>query len=155
MQNAMRLLWALILVASGSFACAYTIDVQERCASQARAAFQELENENKEKYNPSTLVRNIASNYQNHYNSELDRCLLLIKRVFILPLATNLSDQQRQMILVDANERRPYATFVETQLATETRARIDKCELEPHIHQKAACLTRNDFDAFVATYLEQ
>jgi hypothetical protein len=123
--------------------------------AQLRPAFQELENENREKYNPSTLVQNIASKYQNHYNTKLDRCLLLIRRVLVLPLATNLSDQQRQMILIDANEKRPYATFVETQLATEMRPRIDKCELAPDIRLKMACSARNDFDAFVARYLEQ
>ena len=155
MRNALRLFGVLIFAFSGPLAKAHTLDLQERCASQARAAFRELENDNSEKYNSSTLVQKIPSKYQNHYNKKLDRCLLLIDRIMVLPLSKNLSDQQRQSILVDANERRPYATLIETQLATEPRARLDMCELAPQIRMKTACSVRSDFDAFVATYMEQ
>jgi hypothetical protein len=144
------------LVACGStMARSQSLDVQERCASDARKAFQELEDENKAKYNQSTLIDKGGSDYQSHYNTKLGRCLMLINRRSVLPLATNLSDQQRQSVLVDANERRYYANYIETQLAVETKPKIDMCELMPGMRRKIACTTREEFDAFAATYLEQ
>jgi hypothetical protein len=142
-------------VACGTVARSQSLDVQERCASEARKAFHELEDENKAKYNESTLVDKGASDYQSHYNKKLDRCLMLINRRSVLPLSTNLSDQQRQSVLVDANERRYYASYVETQLAAETKSKIDTCELIPGMRRKSVCTTREEFDAFAATYLER
>jgi hypothetical protein len=142
-------------VACGTMARAETLDVQERCASKARKAFQELEDENKARYNQSTLTHEAVSDYQNHYNRKLDRCLMLINRRSVLPLSANLSDQQRQSVLVDANERRYYANYIETQLAAETKPKIDMCELMPGMRRKTVCTTREEFDAFAATYLEQ
>jgi hypothetical protein len=142
-------------VVGGTMARAHSLDVQERCASEARKAFQELEDENLARYDPSTLLHKGVSDYQSHYNTKLDRCLMLINRRSVLPLATNLSDQQRQSVLVDANERRTYANYIETQLAVETKPKIGLCELTPGLRQKTACTTREEFDAFAATYLEQ
>jgi hypothetical protein len=149
------LLFALAQLAWGPAAHAGSLDLQERCKSDASRTFQELEDENNAKYDPSTLVRRPVSDHQNHYNAKLDRCLLLIQRRAVLPLATNLSNQMRQSILIDANERRTYALYVETQLAEETKSKIEKCELRPGMRLKMACTTRGQFDAFVATYLEE
>ena len=144
----------LSFVASGTTARSESLDVQERCAAQARKAFQELEDENRSKYNQSTLIHDGTSDYQSHYNRKLDRCLMLISRRSVLPLAADLSDQRRQSVLVDANERRYYANYVETQLAAETTPKIETCELLPGIRRKTACSTRAELDAFAATYLE-
>jgi hypothetical protein len=141
-------------VACGTTARSESLGVQERCAADARKAFQELEDENRSKYNQSTLIQGGASDYQSHYNSKLDRCLILINRRSVLPLATDLSDQQRQSVLIDANERRYYGNYVETQLAADTKPRIDTCELMPGMRRKSVCTTRAEFDAFAATYLE-
>ena len=142
------------LVASGAMARAQSLGIQEQCASQARKAFLELEDENKARHNQSTSIHDGASDYQSHYNRKLDRCLILISRRSVLPLATDLSDQQRQSVLVDANERRYYANYVETQLATETKPKIETCELMPGMRHKTVCATRAEFDAFAASYLE-
>jgi hypothetical protein len=158
-ERVMRKIIALFVVmgfvACGTMARSQSLDVQEQCASEARRAFQELEDENKAKYNQSTLIHEGVSDYQNHYNTKLDRCLMLINRRSVLPLSANLSDQQRQSALVDANERRYYANYVETQLAAETKPKIEMCELMPGMRQKTVCTTRAEFDAFAATYLEQ
>ena len=143
------------LVACGTIARSQSLDVQERCASQARKAFQELEEVNRAEYSQSTLIRKGVSDYQSHYNTKLDRCLMLIHRRSFVPLSANLSDQQRQSVLVDANERRYYAIYVETQLAVESKPRVDVCELVPGMRLKTVCKTRDEFDAFVATYIEQ
>jgi hypothetical protein len=114
-----------------------------------------LQDENDAKYNPSTLIQKSVDNFQSHYNAKLNRCLLLINRVSVMPLATNLSNQQRQSVLVDANERRYYATYIETQLAEETKPKIERCELRPTMRSRTVCSTRDEFDAFVAAYLEE
>jgi hypothetical protein len=144
----------MVFVACGTIAHSQSLDVQERCASQARKAFQEQEDENRARSNQSTLIQKGVSNYQSHYHTKLDRCLMLIDRRSFVPLSTNLSDQQRQSVLVDANERRHYAIYIETQLAVETKPRIDLCELVPGMRLKTVCKTREEFDAFVATYME-
>ena len=142
-------------VACGTIARSQSLDVQERCASQARRAFQDLENENRAEYNQSTSIHGGVSDYQSHYNTKLDRCLVLIHRKSFIPLSSNLSDQQRQSFLLDANERRYYAIYIETQLAAEPQPKLDKCELAPGMRLKSACKTRDEFDAFVATYMEE
>jgi hypothetical protein len=142
-------------VACGAIASAQSLDVQEQCASQARKAFQELENENRAEYKQSASMQRGASDYQNHYNAKLDRCLMLIHRRSFIPLSANLSDQQRQSVLVDANERRQYAIYIETQLAAEPKPRLDVCELIPGMRLKTVCKSRDEFDAFVAPYMEQ
>ena len=132
-----------------------SLEVQERCAAEASNTFRQLESENDAKYDPATLIQKGVDNFQSHYNSKLKRCLLLINRVAVIPLSTNLSNQQRQSFLVDANERRYYASYVETQLALETKPKIDRCELRPTMRYKTVCTSRDEFDAFVATYLEE
>jgi len=149
------LLFALAQLAWAPLAHAGSLDLQERCKSDASRTFQELEDENNAKYDPSSMVRKNASDHQNHYNTKLNRCLLLVQRRTVLPLATNLSNQMRQSILIDANERRTYALYVETQLAEETKSKIEKCELRPGMRQRTVCATRDQFDAFVASYLEE
>jgi hypothetical protein len=151
---------AVLFVMMGFAACStmarsQSLDLQERCASEARRTFQELEDENKAKYNQSTLIQKDVSDHQSHYNTKLGRCLMLINRRSVLPLSANLSNQQRQSILVDANERRYYANYIETQLAAETKPKIEMCELRPSMRQKTVCTAREEFDAFAATYLEQ
>lgn len=141
-------------VACGTIARSQSLDVQERCASQARKAFQELEDENRARYDQSTLIQKGVSDYQSHYNTKLDRCLMLIHRRSFIPLSASLSDQQRQSVLVDANERRYYAIYFETQLAVEPKPKIGMCELVPGMRLKTVCKTREEFDAFVASYME-
>ena len=131
-----------------------SLEIQERCAAEASNTFRQLEIENDAKYDPATLIHKGVDNFQNHYNAKLQRCLLLINRVAVLPRATNLFNQQRQSFLVDANERRYYASYVETQLALETKPKVDRCELRPTMRYKTVCRSRDEFDAFVATYLE-
>ena len=121
MRKATTVLLTMGFVACGTIARSELLDVQERCASQARKAFQELENENRAEYKQSTSIQKGVSDYQSHYNTKLDRCLMLIHRRSFIPLSASLSDQQRQSVLVDANERRYYAVYIETQLAVEPK----------------------------------
>jgi hypothetical protein len=155
MRKTPSVLLAIGFVACGAVARAETLDVQERCAWQARRAFQELESENRAEFRPSASIRPGVSDYQSHYNTKLDRCLMLIHRKTFVPLSANLSDQQRQSVLVDANERRYYAIYIESQLAAEPNPRLDTCELIPGMRLKTTCKSREEFDAYVANYIEQ
>jgi hypothetical protein len=145
----------IALAACANTARSQSLGNQERCAAAANNAFRQLESENDARYDSPTLIHKVVSNFQSHYNSKLKRCLLLVNRVTVLPPATNLSNQQRQSFLVDANERRYYASYAETQLASETKPKIDRCELRPTMRYKTECKGRGEYDAFVATYLEQ
>src|SRR5262249_27976745 len=97
-MNRSSAVWLLALaqLVCGTAAYSQTLDLQERCKSDASQMFQELEDENNAKYDPPTLVRRSASDHQNHYNTRLNRCLLLLQRRTVLPHSTNQSDQQRQ-----------------------------------------------------------
>jgi hypothetical protein len=59
------------------------------------------------------------------------------------------------LTMVDANERRTYAVYIETQLAAEPKPKLDVCELVPGMRLKTVCKTRDEFDAFVAGYMEE
>src|SRR5262249_27142004 len=120
-HRALGCLIVLGLLTCSTAARTQSLDVQERCAAAARKTFQELEEENKAKYDQSTLIQKGVSGYQSHYNNKLDRCLLLLSRRSVLPLTINLSNQERLSALVDANERRYYAIYIETQLAEEIK----------------------------------
>ena len=155
MRPIATILLTMSFVLQGAIAQSQSLTVQEQCASQARKTFQELETESRAQYDPSTSVSRGISDYQNHYNAKLDKCLMLINRRSPVPLSENLSDQQRQSILIDANERRRYASYVETQLAAEPNPKLDKCELVPAMRLKTVCKSREEFEAFVAPYMEQ
>jgi hypothetical protein len=67
MRKVTTVLVTMGLVAYGTVARSQTLDVQEQCASQARKAFQDLENENRAEYRQSTLIQKGVSDYQSHY----------------------------------------------------------------------------------------
>jgi uncharacterized protein YijF (DUF1287 family) len=67
-------------IACANVARSQSLDLQERCASQARKAFEELENDYKAKGDDSLKTVTGAPNYQSHYNTKLKRCLMLITR---------------------------------------------------------------------------
>ena len=67
----------------GLLACnlpAYTqsLDLQEKCASQARNMFAQMEKDDKAEFEP--VLKTMASDYQSHYNTKLNCCLILIER---------------------------------------------------------------------------
>ena len=155
MSKSIALFALLTLGAWQAPAHSQSLDLQERCATEARNTFRQLENENDARYDPAALIQKPVGDYQSHYNSKIRRCLLLVNRVAVIPLSANLSSQQRQSFLVDANERRYYASYAETQLATESKAKVERCELRPTMRYKTDCTSRDEYDAFVATYLEQ
>jgi hypothetical protein len=78
-----------------------SLDFQERCASQARKAFQEMESDYKAQ--PSYGMKIVGSGYQSHYNMRLNRCLMLLERSKYMEAFGKFSNSTD---IIDANERR-------------------------------------------------
>jgi hypothetical protein len=160
------------IVVCRTSALSQSLDTQEQCASQARKAFQELENENKSDANRQKALQLLSeelsgSNYQSHYNTKLNRCLILMTDFY-----HSSSDYPRQsqhgreeVTLVDANERREFASYGEKKLdeAKQEEWRTEKkisgqeifCKLMPSIFQERTCKNREEFEAFVMKYMEE
>ena len=125
-----------------------TLDLQAMCAEQARKAFQEWEHAIKN--DPEgKLFRTVSSHYQRHYNTKLKKCLVLIEAIRML-------DNQQSIVadLIDAFERRPYASYHGILREGKEGAPMT-CKLTASYRQKKKCTTREEFDAFVAGYMEE
>jgi hypothetical protein len=98
--------------------------------------------------------------YQSHYNTKLNRCLMLTTDLHALQ-----DDNVEVVTLVDANERRKYATYQEMQsheavakdlqTGTKTSGKVLSCKLAPSIRHETTCKNREEFEAFVAKYMEE
>lgn len=145
------LLAALLTFAGGALAHAQTLDQQERyamldqrerCAMQAKQSFEEIRARQAQELKGS---RQTAAVYQSYYHRKTRKCLALIKTIYYMSngAISNFAT------LIDANERRAYATYWEKSDATTSF-----CELTPSLHEKTNCTVRQ-FDKFVAGYLEE
>jgi hypothetical protein len=139
------------IVSCATLAHSQTLDFQAMCATQARKAFQEWEIERTEsaKKFGSTVV---SSDYQSHYNTKLKKCLILIQAT------TTRGDQVSTSVhLSDAYERREYAFYlwISKQDKKYWEVSPSSCELIPSLRQKTSCTTREEFDNFVAQYMEE
>ena len=130
---------ALIIAASATIAQGQSLQEQATCVQQAKAAFQDY----KEGAPPG------FSDYQSHYNKELNKCLILINQ------KSELNGQPIMAIeLHDAVERRWLASY--TQLTKERKEYLLNCELKPTLQEKETiCKSKHEFDAFVSKYMEQ
>jgi hypothetical protein len=140
----------LIAIAFGSIARAQSLDQQERCAQQARRAYAELETQNGAE--TQKTVR-LSGDYQSHYNVKLGKCLMLVERRDML----NDSQFTTTAYVIDANERRQYATYVWMSREGKKYWEVPPmaCELTPSLREKRFCKTREEFDEFVAPYMEE
>ena len=129
---------ALIIAASATMAQGQSLQEQATCAQQAKAAFQDY----KEGAPPG------FSDYQSHYNKELNKCLILINQ------KSELNGQPVMATdLYDAVERRWLAS---TQLTKERKEYLLNCELKPTSQEKETiCKSKQEFDAFASKYMEQ
>ncbi len=95
---------------------------------------------------------NISGDYQSHYNVKLGKCLMLIER-------TDMLDSQSitTAYVVDANERRQYAIYVWMSREGKKYWEVPPmaCELTPSFREKRSCKTREEFDDFIAPYMEE
>jgi hypothetical protein len=136
---------------SWSSASAQTLEYQAMCAAQAKKAFQEAVAEDKiqsQKFGMTTL----SFDYQSHYNTKIKKCLILTGQTF-----TAGKQPTTSIHLWDAFERREYATWLWT--AHETKKYWEQppisCELIANYQSKRYCKTKEEFDAFVAEFMEE
>jgi hypothetical protein len=145
----------LIAIAFGSIARAQSLDQQERCAQQAKRAYADemtataLDAQNGAE---TQKIVHISSDYQSHYNVKLGKCLMLVeKRDMLGSQSTTIA------YVMDANERRQYATYVWMSREGKKYWEVPPmaCELTPNLREKRFCKTREEFDEFVAPYMEE
>jgi hypothetical protein len=117
----------------------------------SRKAFQEFENEWKTGVG-ANMYRTIGSDYQSHYNTKLKKCLLLIEATRMLG-----GENMTTVYLSDAYERRPYANYMWMSRKDKKYWEVPptECELVPSLRNKRNCTSREEFDAFVAEYMEE
>ena len=147
----MRALVVLGVLSSCTFATAQTLDLQAMCATQARKTFQELEYEFKSD-SAGKMFATVSNDYQNHYNTKIKKCLMLTEATRMLGNQSSTS-----VTLLDAFERRTYASYL--WIARENKKYWEvppmACELSASNRLKKNCTSREEFDAFVAEYMEE
>ena len=149
-----RLVASIIaVITNGALARSQTLDLQAMCATQARKAFQEWEkDQNEPKYKSSFPL--VSADYQSHYNTKIKKCLVLIEANHS---ATKNEQISTSVLLTDAFERRVYANYLWISRPNKMYWEVPPmtCELLPSLRDQKQCKTREEFDAFVADYMEE
>jgi len=115
-----------------------SLDEQAMCAEQAKKAFQEYSDLDKFASEAMGMTR-VMIDYQSHYNTKIEKCLIYISRI-----RASASKRDLSIFLFDANEKREYAAWVS-----------GGCVLPPRYPSKRNCTSREEFDALVEEYLTQ
>jgi len=130
----------IITAASSATAWGQSLKAQVVCAEQAERAYQAYKN--------AAFVPGFkfgSGDYQSHFNTKLNKCLILINQIYQYNGDTMTTAQ-----LSDAFERRVLANY---SLSLKSNTLV--CELTPTLDKTANCSSRAEFDAFVAKYMEQ
>ena len=143
----MRAVVGLVILASNfaTPALAQSLPEQKMCVKQARAAFEYWKKAEKDQAAAS-------SDYQNHFNTRLKKCFVLIES------RGSVSEEYfNSALLMDANERRVYASYVWNSMKGKKYWEVPPlaCQLVPISEEKTECSSREEFDAFVAKYMEE
>lgn len=139
--------FAVFVIASGS-AQGQSLNDQEVCAKQAKVAFEGYYSSR------GSVVKPLSVNYQSHYNPKLNRCFVSIQ-------TGDMVNNQivTGAVLMDAFERRIYASYSFTSPETDKkRVAIGpqlSCVLAPLGQAQTHCSSKEEFDVFVAKYMEQ
>ena len=137
----MRRVGVLCLCVIATTATAQSLEQQAICAKQAKIALQEYEDEIQKKAS-SNLDQH--SDYQSHYNTNLNKCLIKIETTFF-----DGGHITKSAMLMDAFEQRVYASYI---WASQN---VNSCDLVPTSQTQTHCSSREEFDAFVAKYMEE
>jgi hypothetical protein len=142
---------SVVTISCALSANAQSLDQQERCAQQARRAFQELNTENRTEGQRFRMTV-MSADYQSHYNTRLGKCLMLVETTYMSGSEFTTTAQ-----LMDAKERRLYATYGWRSKEGKRYWEVPPttCELTPSLREKKLCSSREEFDAFAANYMEE
>jgi len=140
---------AAVFITSTMTACsaaqAQSSDRQARCAVEAEAAFENLKREYGNVLQSLNVPFHITANdYQAHYSGKIGRCLLLVRKA-----ASVLYASSDMAYLIDAGSRQMCALYIDID------GKIDTCALIPRIADTRICKGRDEFEAFVAAYMEK
>lgn len=143
---------AVMVFFTASAGQAQTLDQQERCAVQAKRSFQDIQAKDLAELKQMGGSERVSANYQSHYYTKTGKCLMLVDTTDMLG-----GTQSNTVYLIDANEGRQYATYVWMSRKDKKYWEVPPtaCELAPSLRDKKSCKTREEFDAFVAGYLEE
>ena len=129
-----------------------TLDPQERCAMQAKRAFEEL-------HATAQVGQTPLDKYKSHYYTITGKCLMLFERNYVDAVAPGKEDFHDLASLIDANDRRQYAAYEKIlHLIPPAPGRTEpllRCELTSSLGKEKKCATREEFDAFVNGYLKE
>jgi hypothetical protein len=139
-------LLCLLLVASN--ASAQSLQEQALCAKQAKAAVEEWNGSGSKLPD----VKSISEDYQSHYNTKLNKCLVSIQ-------AFDQVGKQwvTSAVLMDAFERRVFAQYGWGSRENKKYWEVppDTCDLTPTSKDETHCSSKDEYDAFVAKYMEE
>lgn len=141
---------SIAILTNGKLARSQSIDLQEKCASQAQIAYQESERKDQGQSKKLGAFSTGSSDYHSHYNTKLQKCFILTNKTQALGDQMSIS-----VTLTDAYERRLYAVYILINQESETHWEMLICELIPSWVDKRICTSREEFDAFVAGYMEE
>jgi hypothetical protein len=129
-----------------------TLDLQMACSVQAKKAFQEYSAEDRVE-SAKVGISTLSIDYQSHYNTKINRCLILTDKTSL----TGGGQTSTSVILWDALERRTYANWLWQSHRTKKYWEVPpiSCELTRSFEDRKNCTSREEFDAFVADYMEQ
>ena len=120
---------------AGAFGSPGTLQQQEACSRQADLAYKQAG------YKPNDL-----SSYENHFNSKLGRCLVVMHSKLssgsTLTLSTSLSD---------AFEGRSFASYI----AVTSAARPAECYVYSASGEEVQCSSSNQFQQMMAHYMRE
>ena len=140
------------ILTSGTLSRSQSIDVQEKCASQAQMSYQESEREGREHSTRLGAFFTGSSKYRSHYNTRLQKCLMLIDQTQTLGNRVSAG-----ATLTDADARHVYAIYIWISRENKNHSEVPPivCELIPPESDRRNCTSRNEFDAFVAVYMDE
>jgi hypothetical protein len=120
------------------------LDLQERCATQAQKVFKQWKSEYDKESEDQRYADYVitSADYQSHYNAKLNRCFIAVE--------DSMADGSTHKWLADAYENRPYASYWTKYLEMRPRS----CELTPSVREKHFCNSEEEYNEFVATYME-
>ena len=140
-------LLCLSIIAITINASAQSLQEQALCAKQAKIAFEEYSGDPK-----ASGPNKITNDYESHYNPKLNRCFIAID-------TTERMGQEyfTTALLMDAFERRVYASYGWMSHTGEKYWEVPPttCELTPSTKEQTHCSSKDEYDAFVAKYMEE
>jgi hypothetical protein len=146
------LILVILLNCSNGELLAQSLQEQSICAAQARKTFQEDSAEwDRQNKQMNIGIQTMSIDYESHYNPKINRCLILVTRMSVLGGQSSTSKN-----LYDAIERRFYAAYLWTSRADKKYWEVPpvSCELTPSHGETKYCKSEDEFNAFVAEYME-